>query len=130
MNEQESEQPIRYALRLHERATRDINTIYVWLAENISLDNANQWRTGLRENIAGLAEFPRRCPLAPERFRREVRQLWYHRSGSRYNYRILFLIIGEEPDAQDAPKIIISRVLHTSARPLTRWQLREIETEI
>ncbi len=129
MNAQESEQPIRYAIRLHERATRDINAVYVWLAENVSLDNANHWRNGLRESIAGLSELPRRYSLAPERFRREVRQLWYRRSGNRPYYRILFLIIGEEPDAQDAPTRIISRVLHTSTRPLTRLKLREIESK-
>src|SRR5258706_13313746 len=68
-----------YVLRLQERAIRDITAAFVRLAELVSLKVADEWREGLRSTIAGLATHPRRFPLAPEAFKREVRPLLFRR---------------------------------------------------
>lgn len=129
MSEPDTDPPISYVIRLRERAVRDINTAYVRFAEVVSEAVANEWRDGLTEAIAGLAISPRRYPLAPERFRREVRQFLYRRSGSQVAYRVLFTILGEEAQSPDPPTVIILHVRHASARSVTRRQAREIETE-
>jgi plasmid stabilization system protein ParE len=123
-----SDRPSSFALRLHERAFRDINAAHARFAALVSPEIADEWRDGLREAIASLAAKPRRCPLAPERFRREVRQLLYRRPGSRTAYRILFTLSGQEPDSPDAPTVTVLHVRHASARPISRAQAREIES--
>lgn len=131
MNEPDahSEQPRIYALRLQERAVRDINIAYVRFAELVSADIADEWRVGIQEAIAGLATNPRRYPRVPERFQREVRHALYRRPGSRTAYRILFTITGEEEGSQDAPTVTILHVRHASSRPITRTQARQIEAQ-
>ena len=124
-----ADQPLTYALRLHERAVRDINAAFVRFSELGSFDVADQWRDELREAISSLATNPRRCPLAPERFRREVRQLVYRRRGSRTAYRILFTITGEQAESEDAPTVTILHIRHASARPIPRSRTREIEAD-
>ena len=121
MSEQDtgSERPIAYVLRLHERAVRDINAAYVRLAELVSPDVADQWQDGLQGAIASLATKPRRCPLVPERFTREVRQLLYRRHGSQTAYRILFTITGEQAQSPDPPTVTILHIRHASARAIT-----------
>ena len=57
-----------YALRLTQRAQRDLDAATVHLAETTSPATAIAWREGLYEGLAALATFPRRCPLASERF--------------------------------------------------------------
>src|SRR5690242_3389710 len=68
-----------YALRLTERAQRDMDAATVHVAETASPEVAIAWREGLYEALASLATFPRRCLRAPERFRREVHQILYRR---------------------------------------------------
>ena len=55
----------------------------------------SRWFHGLRQALATLADFPRRCALAPETavFSFEVRQLLYGRKP--HVYRTLFAIEGE-----------------------------------
>lgn len=125
----ESEQPQTYALRFTERARRDLDIATAHFAQAASPEIAVAWREGIYEAIASLATFSRRCPRAPERFRREVRQLIYRRPGSRVAYRILFTISGEEEGSLEAPTVTIFHVRHASARPITRTQAREIESE-
>jgi hypothetical protein len=52
-------------------------------------DTGFQWFTALQDSIESLAEFPERCPLAPESalFPFEVRQLLYGQTP--HVYRIL-----------------------------------------
>ena len=131
MNEQESDanRIEIYALRLKERAVRDMDSAYIRFAELVSPEVADQWRDGLQNAIAGLAYNPRRHSLAPENFQREVRQIVYRRSGSKVAYRILFTITGELEGSQDAPTVTILHVRHASSRPMTRTQSRQIESE-
>ena len=121
--------PVAYVVRLRERATRDINAAYVRMAEEVSDAVADAWREGLYEALATLATMPRRCPLVPERFSREVRQRLYQRSGSQIKHRILFIITGEETGSLEPPTVRVIHVRHASARPITRTQAREIEAE-
>ena len=77
--------------------------------------------------IAGRATLTRRCPIAPDNFRQEVRQLQFQRAGSRYVYRILFMIVNEQPQSQDPPTVVVLHIRHNSCRSLTRREIREIE---
>ncbi len=129
-NDPDSEKPVVYALRLQERAIRDINSAFVRFAEMISLDVAKQWRKGVREAISGLSTHPRRCPLVPERFQGEVRQLLYRRPGSKTAYRIVFSITGEQMHSSDAPTVSILHVRHAAGRPITRKEAQQLEAEI
>ena len=81
--EDRDEQPLTYALRFTERAQRDLDAATVYFAETASPEIAVTWREGLYEALASLATFPRRYPSAPERFRREVRQMMYRRPEAR-----------------------------------------------
>ncbi len=127
MSDDLSEEPVTYAIRITERAQRDIDLATVHFAETASEETAIAWREGLNEWLGTLATFPRRCPRAPERFKREVRQGIYRRPGSRVNYRILFSLDNEDADALDAPMVVILHIRHSAARPLTRSQILEIE---
>ena len=123
------EQTLTYAVRFTERAQRDLDTATLHFAETASPEIAVAWRDGVYDALASLATFPRRCPTAPERFHREVRQLLYRRPGSQTAYRILFAIAGEDTASPDAPTVTILHLRHSSARPITRTQARAIETE-
>ncbi len=118
-----------YAIRLQERAIRDVTAAYVRMEELVSLKSADDWRDGLKISIAGLATSPRRYPLAPERFHREVRQILYRRGGSKTTYRILYNIALEETQAPEPPTVTVIHVRHAAMRPITRAQARQIESK-
>ena len=73
-------------------AEHDADTILDWLLSEHARDTGMRWFLALQEAIASLAEFPERCPLAPEKaaFPFEVRHLLYGRKP--HVYRILFTI--------------------------------------
>ena len=125
----DEKKPVIYALRLQERAIRDINIAFVRFAETVDPDIARQWRKGVREAISGLSANPRRYPLVPEKFQGEVRHILYRRTGSSSAYRIVFSITGEEADSDDAPTVSIIHVRHAAARPMTRKEARQIESQ-
>ncbi len=69
-----------------------------------------RWFAALQDAIASLAEFPQRCPLAPENdaFPFEVRHLLY---GRRPNvYRILFTI--------EEKTVFVLHIRHGRRQPL------------
>jgi plasmid stabilization system protein ParE len=76
-------------------AKHDLDIILGWLLAQHAGESGLRWFQGLREAVASLSEFPRRCPLAPEsvEFPFEVRQLLYGRKPN--VYRILFTIEGD-----------------------------------
>jgi plasmid stabilization system protein ParE len=117
-----------YALRFTERARRDLDAATVYLAETASPEIAVAWREGVYETLSSLATFPRSCPLVPEKFRLETRQILYRRPGSQAAYRILFTITGEQAQSPDPPTVTVLHVRHASAHPITRTQVREIES--
>jgi plasmid stabilization system protein ParE len=73
-------------------AEREGEEILKWLLSQGAGDTGIHWFLALEDAIASLANFPERCPLAPEnaRFPFEVRQLLYGRKP--HVYRILFSI--------------------------------------
>jgi plasmid stabilization system protein ParE len=73
-------------------AEQDADAILGWLLSEHAGDTGIRWFAALQASIASLAEFPARCPLAPENvaFPFEVRHLLYGRAP--HVYRILFTI--------------------------------------
>ncbi len=76
-------------------AEREGAAILEWLLSQHAGETGIRWFLALDEAIAGLANFPERCPLAPEnaRFPIEVRQLLYGQKP--HVYRVLFTIENE-----------------------------------
>ena len=76
-------------------AEQDADDILAWLLSEHAGETGMRWFVALRDAIASLAEFPARCPLAPENevFPFEVRHLLYGRKP--HVYRILFTIEDE-----------------------------------
>ena len=120
---------LTYALRLHERALRDAEEAFAYLSTAALMEIAEEWQQGLADAIASLATYPRRCPLASEQFRREVRHLLYRRPGSSVTHRILFTITGDEPDALEGPAVTVLHIRHANARPINRAEARRLERQ-
>ena len=116
-----------YALRFSHRALADIDAAHARFVELTEQSVADDWKDGLFDAIARLAVTPGR-PLIPEaaRFRQEVRQIIYHRSGSRVAYRVLFTV---QPSGPDGPVVNIITVRHGAARPIPRSEAQEIEAD-
>jgi plasmid stabilization system protein ParE len=97
---------VTYRLRITPPARRELDEAFAWIARR-SPHRARVWQVGALRAIRSLAEFPRRCPLAPEgdAADSEVRQLVYG------DYRILFTIQGNV--------VRILRVRHGARRPVS-----------
>jgi plasmid stabilization system protein ParE len=74
---------------------QDADAVLDWVLSEHAGDAGIRWFLALRDAIASLAEFPKRCSLAPENavFPFEVRHLLYGRTP--HVYRILFTIENE-----------------------------------
>lgn len=106
-----------FRVRIAQRAQRDVESIYSWIAEHGPDHHAAvRWVDGLENAITSLDEFPARCPLAPEArfFERQVRQLLYH------SHRVLFTIDEEE--------VVVLHIRHAGRLPATLGDLRGSET--
>jgi plasmid stabilization system protein ParE len=81
-----------YRVETTPAAERDADAILEWLLSEGAGDTGRRWFSALQDAIASLAEFPERCPHAPENavFPFEVRHLLYGRKP--HVYRILFTI--------------------------------------
>lgn len=105
-----------YQVRLTERALLDIED-YVHYISDVKQDpgGALKWYDGLEDAIASLEEHPSRCPLVPERIRKElgIRHLIYH------SHRIVFRILELDSGVR------ILRVYHTARKRLTQVNLAE-----
>lgn len=122
----DAEGPTSYAIRLHQRAQRDIDEALLRLADLAGEQIAAEWREGLLDALATLAARPRRYPLAREDrlFRREVRQLVYRRTPGGPAYRALYTVY--EAD-DEAPFVFVLHIRHGARRPLSRAEAGEIE---
>ncbi len=129
-SKERDEQHLAYSIRFTERAQRDIDSATLRLAETSSPMLAVEWREGLYLALESLALFPRRCPIAPEKFNFEVRQTLHRRSKSTSAYRILFTLKGEGENSLDSPTVFILHIRHASSRPVTRKQAREIGSDL
>jgi plasmid stabilization system protein ParE len=75
-------------------AEREADAILEWLLSQHAGDPGVRWFSALEDAIASLAEFPERCPLAPESavFPFQVRHILSGRLP--HVYRILFTLDG------------------------------------
>jgi plasmid stabilization system protein ParE len=92
-------------------AEQDGEAILHWLLAEGAGETGFRWFLALEQAIASLANFPERCPIAPEskEFLFEVRQLLYGRRP--HVYRILFTIEG---DSVHILRIVHGRRQHLS----------------
>ena len=81
-----------FGVDITSEAARDADSILEWLLSQHAGETGIKWFRAMEEAIASLAEFPKRCPLAPENkmFPFEVRQLLYGHQP--HVYRILFTV--------------------------------------
>jgi plasmid stabilization system protein ParE len=89
---------------------QDADAILEWLISQRAGASGQRWFEALEGAIASLAEFPERCPLAPESTTSpfEVRQLLYGHAP--HIYRILFMI--------DGKTVYILHIRHGRRQPL------------
>ena len=80
-----------YRVEVTERATRDLDALYVEKNASVS-PAAARWYKRLEEAVSALQSYPHRCPLAPEagRSRRRLRHLLYGRKP--HIYRVIYEI--------------------------------------
>ena len=107
-----------YGIEFTDVAELEMQNALIWLMGR-SPEGAGRWQEGLERAVATLAEFPRRCPSAPEAdvVGTEVRQLLYG------TYRILFTIVDSDGDGEtDTVRILHER--HT-AQATRRTERRE-----
>ncbi len=67
-----------FRVEITAEAEHDADAILEWLLSNHAGEAGIRWFRALEDALASLAEFPKRCPLAPESasFPFEVRQLF------------------------------------------------------
>lgn len=84
-----------FRVEITASAEHDLDLILEWLLSQKAGETGLRWFVAMEEAIASLAEFPERCPIAPEGslFPLEVRQLLYGKSP--HVYRILFTVAGK-----------------------------------
>lgn len=120
------EPPISWIIRSTKRARGDMEAAEERLAALAGEEIAEAWTEGLESEIAKLAQLPTRWPIAEEDklFRESVRRMLYRRTPSGPAYRILFVM---RESSDDAPTVTIIHVRHSSQKPMTRKEAREIE---
>ncbi len=122
----------RWAIRFTARARRNIQEAWEHLAENADDVVADAWQQGLEQEIAGLARFPYRHPVAPEKRLfgvPDVHRLLYRRTRTGPAYHVLFRIYGPAEAPSDAPFVRIVSVRHAAMMPLTEDEARLIEDD-
>ena len=99
-----------FRVEVTAEAERDADAILEWLLSHQAGDTGTRWFKALEDAIASLAEFPRRCALAPESkvFPLEVRHLLYGHTP--HVYRILFTIEGDS--------VFVLHIRHGRREPL------------
>lgn len=94
-----------FIVEVTEQASREAEEAYLWMKET-SPEAAADWFEGLVEAVNSLANFPKRCALAPESkaFKSAIRQLLYS------HYRILFTLEGNA--------VYVLHIRHKARKPL------------
>jgi plasmid stabilization system protein ParE len=100
-----------FRVEISLQAEHDAEGILDWLLLQKSGEAGIHWFLALDDAFASLAQFPERCPIAPEnpRFPFEVRQLFYGRKP--HVYRILFTVNGD--------MVQVLHIRHGRRKPLT-----------
>jgi plasmid stabilization system protein ParE len=99
-----------FHVEITAEAQRELDSILSWLISEHAGDTGVRWLENLENAVASLAEFPKRCAVAPESrlFPTEVRQLLY--GNKPHVYRILFEITEET--------VYVLHVRHGRRQPL------------
>lgn len=123
------DEPMRYAVRLSEKARREIDAATAYLADVAGDTIADAWQDGLLDAVSTLRQFPSRCPIVPEAdaFTREVRHLIYRRPGAGRSspaYRVLFEI---REGGGEGLTVFILHVRYGGMAPIDTDAAREIE---
>lgn len=97
---------MKYAVVVQPQAEADIEAAYLYLMEAASPDVAIRWFNEIEAAMTTLAEFPKRCPRAPEGayFSEDIRHLLVE------PYRVLFTI--------RAKQVHVLHVRHMARRTL------------
>jgi toxin ParE1/3/4 len=100
-----------FRVEVTAEAQRDADSILEWLLSHAG-ETGMRWFAALEDAITSLAEFPQRCPLAPENrvVPFEVRHLLYGRKP--HVYRILFTV--------DGGMVYVLHIRHGRRQPLKR----------
>ncbi len=124
----DAEKPITYAVRLSERAKRDIDFVTVYLADTVTERLAVNWRTGLNKAVGTLSLFPHRNAIIAENslFSFPVRDLLYRRTTNSKAYRVLYRI---KEEGEDGPQVTLIHVRLAERPPITAEEAREIEAQ-
>jgi plasmid stabilization system protein ParE len=86
---------MRYSVSLLEKAVKDVDEIFHWLAKR-SPDGAARWEQELDKALRSLQSNPQRCGFVGERqLRREYRQRFF-RTRHGHKYRLVFAIENNE----------------------------------
>ena len=122
----EGESPQLWSIRLTQRADKEIGAARLYFERTAGEEIAEEWLSGLRREIAKLAQFPARVAEAPESklFQDTVRDFLYRRTARGPAYRVFFVLM-ETP--QDAPTVRITHIRHAARAKMTRKEAREIE---
>ena len=122
----EGEQPLRWIIRISTRVDREITAAREHLTRTAGEEIAEDWQEGLQREIAKLAQFPARVPVAQEDnlFTETIRALLYRRTVRGPAYRIFFILKNAD---QEAPTVGIIHIRHAARKPMTRKEAREIE---
>jgi plasmid stabilization system protein ParE len=99
-----------FHVELTAQAEQDADGVLEWLSAQHAGETGIRWFTALENAMASLAEFPKRCPLAPENrtFPFEVRHLLYGHKP--HIYRILFTV--------SATKVYVLHIRHGRRQPI------------
>lgn len=105
-----------YRIRIVPEAERDIDALYLWIAER-SGDGAQRWYRRLLEVLTTIGDNPHGCERAPEQtlVQREIRHFNFRTRRGR-PYRVLFEVRDSE--------IIVLHVRGPGQRLLRRNELR------
>ncbi len=116
-----------YAVRLSQQADQDAAEATLYL-DDATPDKtlAMQWLTGLYLEIGRLATLPQRHAVAEREtrlFGRETRRVVYRRSAASVAYLVFFSIVEE---GEEGPTVTVLHIRHSSRKPLTRAEARQI----
>ncbi len=123
---EEAEQPTVYAVRLYERAYRDIDLAFSdYLDATGNEARAMALRTGLRDMAVSLNVNPERHPVAEhesQMFGFTVRRTLHRLTkGSTVAHHLIYFAEKEGPDG---PVVFVVHVRHASRAPLTEDEAR------
>lgn len=122
----DAEPPVVRAIRCTQGAIRDIVVAWSRFAESADQDIADAWESGSKTEIGKLAQYPQRFSESEaDVFSVPVRRMMYRRTRRSAAYFVCFTL---RTSPEDAPTLLVMHIRHTTQRPMTRKEAREIES--